>query len=229
MPQGTQHAFQANQLSQPSPLISDPYVRPRPISESLLSAFYLLVAGFHVLALLGGPAVTPESSFPGNRDPKEKCREDLNPDPSKVQSLSSSPLASPASLQPVTAMLSLGVPVCSTVNTGDSAGLWGAPLSDQGGPGYAGHGFYGDALEPRRLAQSQALHGRLTLLRAPRPTHPCCPQTRTHTGCVHCRSALCTPTPQLREQMDQGLQPDQPPSTASGRKPTGTHSPFRHH
>lgn len=55
------------------------------------------------------------------------------------------------------------------------------------------------------------------------------PRPHTHAGCVHCRSALCTPTPQLREHRDQALQPDQPPSTASGRKPTGTHSPFRHH
>lgn len=40
-------------------------------------------------------------------------------------------------------------------------------------------------------------------------------------GCVHHRSALCTPMPQLREQTDQALQSDQLPSTGSGRKPIG--------
>lgn len=69
----------------------------------------------------------------------------------------------------------------------------------------------------------------LTLLGTLSLTLPESPRPQTHTGCVHCRSALCTPTPQLREQTDQALQPDQPPSTASGWKSMETHSPSRHH
>lgn len=50
-----------------------------------------------------------------------------------------------------------------------------------------------------------------------------------YVGWLQCLSALCTPAPQLREQEAQALQELQPPSMGSGRKPTGTHSPLKHH
>lgn len=50
-----------------------------------------------------------------------------------------------------------------------------------------------------------------------------------YVGWLQCLSALCTPAPQLREQEAQALQELQPPSMGSGRNPTGTHSPLKHH
>lgn len=117
------------------------------------------------------------------------------------------PLISPSSLW---ASVS---PSLQWVSSRDSVSLWDTPTSD-----------------PRRWLDPPGSACLGTLLtaggwdRARLGAGP-----HTHTGCVHCRSELCTPTPQVRVQMDQELQPDQPPSTASGWESTGTHTPFRHH